>query len=745
MYKLFILLAFSLLLMEGNAQIRVEGLVSDPEGTPIPGVTVVAGRSSSISDSTGHFSLLVSDSSLKISFTHIGYQQIIKNINGRSRLHIAMEPVVSLMKEAMVYAYGLRYQPFLLSTTTSTISKTVLEHTDGISLVQAMNTVAGVKMDQRSPGSYRLSIRGNLLRSTFGVRNTKIYYDGIPYTDASGNSYLNALSPSSIGSMEIIKGPAGSMYGSGTGGVLLLSSPYDSLTRASIAMSAGRYHTYNLGAAVNLGSSESITTLGIDRQSGDGYREQSAMNRTLFRISTKQKLTDRNYFKGNFIFSRLNYQTPGGLTKQQMEADPTQARPASGIFPSAVQQQAAIALQVVYASASLYSSMGNGFSNQTGISVDAFRLKNPAIRNYEIKNEQGVNARTVFTYRHSFFQADLGSEYQYYFNNNSTFGNRMGVADTLQYQDEIGIAQFNLFLQMRYQVFRDLVFETGISYNNFTYRYHRLGSSDFLPDDKLFPAQWIPRVGMNLKLSSTVHWYAQVSKGYSPPSLDEIHSSDGVFNKELNAEQAWNYETGFSAQLENWGFNINGYRSLLTNTIVTRYDSSGAEYYVNAGKTGQTGIEASVSYNHAFTGTVLQKISASGAYTFQRARFIHYTQGSDKYDGNKLTGVAPHLASIWVEADFVKGFYTRLSYQYTDQIPLNDANRFYGSAYHLMDFWLGFRWGIHKLSGELFAAYNCSLNNPYSLGNDLNAAGNRFFNPSAPAYWQLGLKFYLQK
>jgi iron complex outermembrane receptor protein len=59
------------------------------------------------------------------------------------------------------------------------------------SFVNALNTVPGVRTEERSPGSYRLSIRGSLLRSPFGVRDVKIYFDDIPLTDAGGNSYLN--------------------------------------------------------------------------------------------------------------------------------------------------------------------------------------------------------------------------------------------------------------------------------------------------------------------------------------------------------------------------------------------------------------------------------------------------------------------------------------------------------------------------------------------------------------------------
>jgi iron complex outermembrane receptor protein len=62
-----------------------------------------------------------------------------------------------------------------------------------------------------------------LLRSPFGVRDVKIYFDEIPLTDAGGNTYLNAIDIGNIRHVEILKGPDGSLFGANSGGVVLLS------------------------------------------------------------------------------------------------------------------------------------------------------------------------------------------------------------------------------------------------------------------------------------------------------------------------------------------------------------------------------------------------------------------------------------------------------------------------------------------------------------------------------------------
>jgi len=104
------------------------------------------------------------------------------------------------------------------------VTKNSLQRYDIASLVPSMNTVAGVRMEERSPGSYRFSIRGSLLRSPFGVRNIKIYWDDIPFTDATGNTYLQLIDVNDVNSVEIIKGPSASFYGANTQGTVILHS-----------------------------------------------------------------------------------------------------------------------------------------------------------------------------------------------------------------------------------------------------------------------------------------------------------------------------------------------------------------------------------------------------------------------------------------------------------------------------------------------------------------------------------------
>ena len=120
-------------------------------------------------------------------------------------------------------------------------------------------------MEERSPGSYRFNIRGSSLRSPFGVRNVKVYYNDIPLTDPGGQTYLNNLGFYNYTSVEIIKGPGSSLYGAGTGGVMLIDG-FDGKAANGITANytVGSFGYKGVMRAVTTGSEESKNTFPIN-------------------------------------------------------------------------------------------------------------------------------------------------------------------------------------------------------------------------------------------------------------------------------------------------------------------------------------------------------------------------------------------------------------------------------------------------------------------------------------------------
>ncbi|MDH5476656.1 MAG: Plug domain-containing protein, partial [Cyclobacteriaceae bacterium] len=131
---------------------------------------------------------------------------------------VYLEPDFQLLNTLTVIGYDHTKNLSDVAGSFAINSKQTMDKFNGESLVRSMNTLPGIRFEERSPSSYRVSIRGNLLRAPYGVRNVKVYWNNIPFTDPTGSTPLYLLDMNTIGKIEVIKGPAGSMYGAGIGG-----------------------------------------------------------------------------------------------------------------------------------------------------------------------------------------------------------------------------------------------------------------------------------------------------------------------------------------------------------------------------------------------------------------------------------------------------------------------------------------------------------------------------------------------
>src|SRR5699024_7824579 len=74
-----------------------------------------------------------------------------------------------------IYTY-FSQQPILeVTSSIQHIDADDIESQHTHTLLPSLNNIAGLRMEERSPGSYRLAMRGSLIRSAFGIRNIKVY------------------------------------------------------------------------------------------------------------------------------------------------------------------------------------------------------------------------------------------------------------------------------------------------------------------------------------------------------------------------------------------------------------------------------------------------------------------------------------------------------------------------------------------------------------------------------------------
>lgn len=231
------------------AQVTITGKVTDENGEPLPGATVLekGTNNGTITDVQGGFSLDVSgEATLLISFVGYVTQEIA--MGGRTSITVSMDPDFESLEEVVVVGYGTVRKSDLTGAVAS-IKMDDVDRQIKTSLDQALQGMAaGVMVSQNSSqpgGGVSIRIRGT---TSLSAGNEPLYViDGIPIQPDDNSSGANEgpsispismINPSDIESIEILKdASATAVYGArGANGVVLITTKQGKEGRAQVTV-----------------------------------------------------------------------------------------------------------------------------------------------------------------------------------------------------------------------------------------------------------------------------------------------------------------------------------------------------------------------------------------------------------------------------------------------------------------------------------------------------------------------------
>ena len=202
--------------------------------------------------------------------------------------------------------------------------------TQQLSLDESLVGVPGLYIQNRYnfAQDLRLSLRGFGSRSSFGIRGIKIYVDGIPETLPDGQAGVDSIDIGSTKRIEILRGPASSLYGNASGGVIAIEtelgedSPFVETTFAGGDLGYKKYQL-KTGGKID----EANYLINIAKQQYNGYRSHSETEGTLINGKFRLPLNSMDDLLISFnLTDQPIANDPGGINSDQVASDRSSAR-----------------------------------------------------------------------------------------------------------------------------------------------------------------------------------------------------------------------------------------------------------------------------------------------------------------------------------------------------------------------------------------------------------------------------------
>lgn len=227
-------LVMTLFVLIGVSQVygqSVSGTILNERAEVIPYVKITVKNTKKLflSDGKGQFEIQVGnlDSAVLI-FSAMGYEKLEFPLEGKSVVSVTLQELSQDTKDVVVVGYGTSKSKELTGAT-SKVKGEDLEKMNMTRMDQALQgQVSGVTISSNSGspgGSSNIRIRG---LSTFGDNDPLILVDGVVY-DSEG---LNALNPSDIKSINLLKDATAGIYGvRAANGVIIVETKNGAINR----------------------------------------------------------------------------------------------------------------------------------------------------------------------------------------------------------------------------------------------------------------------------------------------------------------------------------------------------------------------------------------------------------------------------------------------------------------------------------------------------------------------------------
>lgn len=593
----------------------------------------------------------------------------------------------------------------------------------------------------------QISSRGFGARATFGVRGVRLMQDGIPITMPDGQGQSGLFDLDSAARIEVLRGPFASLYGNSSGGVMqVFTQRPPEQPEVDLFGAAGSYGTWRAAGRVG-GTYEGIGgSAGYSQFRTDGYRDWSWARRDITNGRVQMNVgPDATLTVLGFYVGQPNTQDPGGLTQQQVQQNRRQAGTDAirfGASKSINHGQGGAIYEIKLTPQDTVSVMGYVGDRQ----VTQFL----ATQGTAISGSGGVVdldrsfGGVWLTWRHATELAGgplnftAAISYDSMIENRKGFVNNFGVVGALRRNEQDRVYDSAQYVQAEWQFAPRWKLAGGVRHTDVGFR-----ATDYFvvpgnPNDSGSTnySAWLPVGGILYELTPAVNLYASAGKGFETPTFAELaYRPSGLpgVNFDLQPARSNLYEAGVKSLIGGIArVNAAAFYSVTNQDIVsTPYAGpppapQGRNFFTNAQQTTRGGFELSgdAQFGAGF--------SALLAYTYLDARFSDYvTVTGVDFSGKRIPGLPQNLlfgALKWQPAP--TGFSAAIEGRYAARVYANDANTAFAPSYGIVNLVAGWTEVFGPLRVGAFLRVDNVANKQYIGSVIVNAANDRYFEPS---------------
>jgi iron complex outermembrane recepter protein len=610
---------------------------------------------------------------------------------------------------------------------------------EGASLGEVLDGVPGLLARNRSnfAQDLRLSVRGFGARGAFGIRGLTILLDGVPLTMPDGQAQIDIVDPDLLSRVEVLRGPAGALYGNGAGGVIVLESA-SGATRpgGDASVQIGAYATRKLMGRVAEQTGPVTWAAGVSRLDSDGYRDRARVEQTLVHANASWQIASSTDLRviATYLDSPVA-QDSGGLTREEMRTEPTLAAPNNVMFrtgESVQQPTVGATLKVRLSPVDLVESNAHVDARDFTGAVP-FRI----VELDHLAGGGGARYRSTRPVAGLPARLTAGVEGQAMSDERVNFENVDGAAagEAILRQEE-QVQTVAAFAQAYVAPLGWLGLLAGARYDHMRFEVtdrlgDQSGSRNFDTVSTMAGAIVSPLADRDLDI------YTNFGQSVESPTTTELAVRPGGgagLNPDLELQRATSLEVGLRGGHGLVTGELAGFHMWLRDELVPFEDPDTMQtYYRNAGRSHRTGAEA------AATVALRQDLSLRVAYTWLRARFDDYAPMDMDFEGNAVPGIAPHQLDASVSWRHERGPFASVETSYLRRMYADDANTAPAPGHVLVEVGAGYR----GCSGPLRYQVNVGVANlfdeDYVDNLRLNAAMERYFEPGLPRRIYAGL------